>query len=130
MKKMIYVFFGAIALILGTIGVVLPVLPTTPLLLLAMYCFTKGSDRLNKWFRGTKLYKKYLEDYAQKKAMSLKQKLSIQIFAGIVMVLSFILNDSWHVRIIVIIALLIHNYVFIFKIKTFKPGGFKKQIVN
>lgn len=128
MKKVIYIFGGMIALALGALGVVMPVLPTTPFLLLAMYCFAKGSHKLNRWFTGTKLYKRYLEEYVQKKAMALKQKMAIQIFAGLMMVLSFILIDRWYVRIILVVAFLIHNYVFIFRIRTLKPDILNEQI--
>lgn len=128
MKKVIYIFGGMIALSLGALGIMLPVLPTTPFLILAMYCFAKGSDKLNRWFIGTELYKKYLDEYVQKKAMTLRQKLAVQIFAGLMMAISFMLIDRWIVRSILIIAFLAHNYVFIFKIRTLKPDAPTKQI--
>ena len=52
-KKFIYISVGLISFALGAIGVVLPVLPTTPFLLLASFCFAKGSDRFNTWFINT-----------------------------------------------------------------------------
>ena len=58
-KKFIYISVGLISFALGAIGVVLPVLPTTPFLLLASFCFAKGSDRFNTWFINTKIYRKH-----------------------------------------------------------------------
>ncbi|HBD00317.1 MAG TPA: hypothetical protein DC053_14695 [Lachnoclostridium sp.] len=45
---------------LGALGTVVPGLPATPFLLLALLCFTKGSEKINCWFRGTNLYACFL----------------------------------------------------------------------
>ena len=73
LKKCLYITVGLIAFSLGAIGVVLPILPTTPFLLLASFCFAKGSDRFNNWFTNTKIYKNHLENFIQERAMTLKQ---------------------------------------------------------
>ena len=66
-KKYIYIAVGLIAFLLGAIGVILPVLPTTPFLLLASFCFAKGSERFHKWFTESKIYKKHLESFVKEK---------------------------------------------------------------
>ena len=71
-KKFLYVTIGIISFGLGAIGVVLPVLPTTPFLLLSSFCFVRGSERFDKWFKGTKLYKKHLESFVNNRQMTLK----------------------------------------------------------
>ena len=55
-KKALFLTVGMISLILGIIGIFLPVLPTTPLLLLTSYCLLKSSDKLNEKFMQTKIY--------------------------------------------------------------------------
>ncbi|MDR1067589.1 MAG: YbaN family protein [Clostridiales bacterium] len=120
LKKVLFIGAGAAALVLGVLGVALPVLPTAPFLLLALYCFTKGSDKLSQWFQGTSLYKKRLAEYRRTKSLTLKRKLSIQIFAGSVMVISFITIDSLVLRVILALGFIAHNYVFLFVIKTRK----------
>ena len=72
-----YVFagLGLLCFALGAIGALLPVLPTTPFLLLASFFFLRSSKRLNDWFSGTKLYKRYLSNYMDKRQMTLRSKL-------------------------------------------------------
>ena len=75
--KIIYVIAGLLAVALGFMGAFLPGLPTTPFLLLASFCFAKGSRRFDRWFKSTKLYKNHLEDFEKNKSMSLKSKIGI-----------------------------------------------------
>lgn len=118
MKKAIYICIGIVSLALGTIGTVLPGLPTTPFLLLALLCFTKGSEKLNCWFRGTSLYAKYVKQYEYDRSLTRKQKLTIQAAAGLMMLVSFVLTGNTVIRLLLVAAFFLHNYVFIFVIKT------------
>ena len=56
LMRYFWISLGCISFILGTIGIILPLLPT--FYLLTLYCFSKGSQRLHQWFRQTDLYKK------------------------------------------------------------------------
>lgn len=73
--KVFWLIIGFICLVLGTIGVFLPVLPTVPFYLVTTFAFAKSSERLHNWFINTKLYKKNLESFVERKAMTLKTKL-------------------------------------------------------
>ena len=57
MRKILYIMIGCISLGLGIIGVILPILPTIPFVLLSAFCFAKSSERLDGWFKNTKLYR-------------------------------------------------------------------------
>lgn len=88
--KLLWLMIGIVSMVLGAIGVVLPVLPTTPFLLLASFCFAKGSDRFHKWFIGTKLYKKHLESFVTSRSMTLKTKLCILLPASAMLILAML----------------------------------------
>ena len=58
MKKLLYLAGGFIGLGLGALGAALPLLPAFPFLLLAAYCFARSSERLHRWFVGTRFIRK------------------------------------------------------------------------
>lgn len=120
LKRIIYVLLGILAFILGAIGVILPVLPTTPFLLLASFCFVKGSDRFNKWFIETKIYKKHLETFVKERAMTLRKKIVLIVFADTMMIMAMLAVKNKYMTIGMIILILYKLYYFKFKIKTIK----------
>ena len=111
--KILWLAAAFISMALGAIGVILPVLPTTPFLLLASFCFAKGSERFHKWFTKTKLYKKHLDSFVKNRAMTLKL-----IPASCMLVLAMIAMSNIYGRVF-IIFLIIFKYVYFFtKIQT------------
>jgi uncharacterized protein len=120
--KLLYIIIGFIALGLGVLGLILPVLPTTPLLLLASYCFVKGSERFEIWFKGTTLYKRHLETFVKERSMTLKQKLTILLFADVMIAIPFFILDSLMVRVMLVLIVIYKYYYFIYKIKTVRQA--------
>lgn len=120
-KKYLYIALGFIALGLGIIGIILPVLPTTPFLLVTSYCFAKGSDRFHNWFINTKVYKKHLESFVKERAMTLKEKVVLLSFVNFMLAFPLILIDVLAMRITIIILIIIKLYYFTFKVRTITP---------
>ncbi len=121
LKKIFYIIIGVISVILGTIGVIIPILPTTPFYLLASFCFVRGSDRFDKWFKGTKLYKKHLESFVNNRAMTLRQKISILAFSDVMLLFPLIILESEYVKLFIMILIAYKYYFFKYKIKTIEP---------
>ena len=116
--KYVWLSIAFISLGIGSNGVVLPILPTTPLLLLASYCFARGSERFHRWFCGTKLYQKHLNSFVKERAMTLKTKLCILLPASAMLILAFLMMQNLPGR-IVIVGLILFKYIYFFtKIKT------------
>ncbi len=121
MKKMIkvlYIVSAFISLGLGILGIILPVLPTTPFLLLASYLFAKGSDRFHLWFKSTKIYKNHVEEFIRTRAMTLKKKLSILLPVSTMLIITFALMDNKYVRIIIPLVIILKYYYFFAHIET------------
>ena len=120
LRKTIYVIVGCVSLLLRTIGVALPVLPTVPFLILTSYCFARGSSRFDAWFKSSKIYKEYLESFVENKSMTLKQKICTCMFSDIMMAFPLIILDSLYIKLFLIAIIIFKYYYFIFKIKTIK----------
>ena len=116
--KTLYLIIGFLFFGLGAIGVILPVLPTTPFLLVASYCFARGSKRFNDWFLSTKIYQKHLDSFVKERAMTLKTKISLLSFASAMLILAFCLVYVIYARILIIAVMIFKYYYFICRIKT------------
>lgn len=117
--KIVWLIGGFLCLGLGTIGVILPVLPTVPFYMATVFCFAKSSKRLHNWFLQTKLYKRHLESFVTKKAMTLKTKFSIVGTVTVVMALGFILMSRVPVGRICLGAVWVcHVLYFFLRVKT------------
>ncbi|MEE0778858.1 YbaN family protein [Massilimicrobiota timonensis] len=118
--RYIYLMIGMISFGLGFIGIVLPILPTTPFLLLSGFCFARSSKRVHNWFVSTKAYQRHLEPFVQKRAMTLKTKICILSLASFMLAFPLFLTDLWWLRVFIIGLYIFKYYYFLFKIKTIK----------
>lgn len=116
--RILWLILGFAAIGLGAVGVILPILPTTPFLLLASFCLAKGSEKFHTWFTGTKLYNNHLDDFVQNRSMTLKTKLSILLPASVMLLLALVAMPNKYGRAF-IVFLIISKYVYFFtRIKT------------
>ena len=112
--RYIYLMIGMISFGLGFIGIVLPILPTTPFLLLAGFCFARSSKRVHNWFVSTKAYQRHLEPFVQKRAMTLKTKICILSLASFMLAFPLFLTDLWWLRVFIIGLYIFKYYYFLF----------------
>lgn len=114
---------GFLCFALGMVGVVLPILPTTPFILVAAFCFARSSTRLNNWFKGTKVYKHVLEGYVTKRSMTLRAKLTVLVPVTALLAIGFALMGCVPVGRLVLAAVWIgHIIYFGFIVKTDKQA--------
>ena len=121
MKKILYVMLGSTSLILGALGSLIPVLPTAPFLLLAAFCFARSSEKLDRWFKNTKLYKDNLEDFVAGRGMTMKAKVRIMVTVTLLMSIGFIMMGLKGIVtgcIVLGCVWVFHIVYFIFGIKT------------
>ncbi len=111
--KVVLIILGFISMGIGIVGIVTPILPTTPFLLLASFFFAKGSKRFHDWFISTKIYKKYLDSFVKSKAMTLKNKLTILFPVSCMLIITFIFVNNLYARLVLVI-LFIGKYLYFF----------------
>lgn len=111
--KILWIVIGFISMGIGMIGVVFPVLPTTPFLLLASFCLAKGSERFHRWFTKTKLYQKHLDSFLKNRAMTLKTKFCILLPVSGMLLFALVAMGNIYGRIF-IVFLLVFKYVYFF----------------
>ena len=96
-----FIFAGCIAVILGSIGVVVPGLPTTPLVLFASWCFYKSSPRLRNWLLQSFLGK-YIKDYTRRGGLTTRKRIYIiLLMATMVTISTVFFIENMIVRIVV-----------------------------
>ena len=117
MRKILYIFIGCISLGLGIIGVILPILPTVPFVLLAAFCFASSSERLENWFKNTKLYR----GNNIKSGMTKQAKIRIMCSVTLLMSIGFIMMRLKGIvvgNIVLLIVWIFHMVYFTFGVKT------------
>ena len=117
--RLIYTILGIICVTLGTLGLFLPILPTTPFLLLAAWLFIKGSPKLHNWLINHPVYGKFINNYIKHKAIPLHAKVVILLSLWATISISIYIVDMLWLRILlflVAIAVTIH----VSRVKTLK----------
>ena len=118
---------GLLALALGLIGVVLPLLPTTPFLLLAAFCFFHGSARLHCWLESHPWMGKQLRLWREQRAISRTVKLSAIIYLWLTISISigFFVTQTWHYSLLLAVATSVTLYIL--NLKTLAVENGKQQ---
>lgn len=103
-KKTIYIFLGTLSLILGVAGIFIPVLPTTPLLLLASVCYLRSSKTMYNWLINNKMLGKYIYCYMNYKAIPKTTKIGAIIFLWLTLSISILLMQSMFIKMFLVLV--------------------------
>jgi len=124
--RSILVIAGTFFVGLGVIGIFLPLLPTTPFLLLAAACYARSSKRFYNWLLNNKWFGNYIKNYREGKGVPLKVKiLTISILWATIIISCVIVSSLlvWIILVLIAIGVTIH----VLTIRTFKKGKNKKK---
>ena len=100
MGRYVYLILGWLAVALGLIGILLPVLPTTPLMILAAFLFTRGSPRARAWLIEHAHFGPHIRNWEADGAIDARAKrLAVGVMAGVFAV-SALLGLAWWILLI------------------------------
>lgn len=103
LKQILFLVLGSLSVLLGSIGILVPVLPTTPFLLLAAYFYLRSSKRLYEWLIHHRILGKYIYHYLEHKAVPLQTKIGAILILWASLIASMILIDKLFVGIILVV---------------------------
>ena len=119
--RYVFLTIGAISFVLGTAGIVLPLLPTVPFYMLTLFCLARGSERFHKMFLESSLYQKTVGAYERDKALTLRTKLSILLSVSTIMAIGAYFSQDMPVALIVMgLVWVVHVIALAFIVKTKK----------
>ena len=116
-KEKGFLILGLLSVVLGSVGVILPVLPTTPFLLLAGWFFTRSSPQFKNWLESTRLYESYVGEFKRQGGISKRKKIHILMTTYLVMGLSMLLMPLRGVQIFVGVCGLVFGYCLLFRVE-------------
>ncbi len=120
-SKTALVICGTLFVGLGVLGMLLPVLPTTPFLLLAALCYSHSSARFYQWLITNRWFGEYIRNYHEGRGMALKQKIMTigLLWLSILYAVFFAAVSVWVQVILVCVGLGVTTHLL--HIKTFHP---------
>lgn len=115
---------GFVTFALAMVGVALPLIPTTPFLLVAAFCFVRSSKRLDAWFKSTKVYRNVLEDYVRKRTMGPKAKAGVLVPVTILLAVAALFMRNVPAGLLLLVVVWLgHVLYFGFMVKTERRQG-------
>jgi hypothetical protein len=129
-KKILLIIGGTVSLFLGLIGIVIPVLPTTPFLLLSAAAYAKSSKKFYNWLINNKILGSYIRYYREGKGMPVKIKIFTISLLWIIILISafFFITIVWVRILLIIIAVAVSTHIILIRPK--KKKGDNEELIK
>ncbi len=124
--RYICIILGSITFVLGTIGIILPILPTTPFYLLTAFLWVKGSKRFSDWFLNSNLYKKHMNTFARHKVMVWYRELILLLCVSIFLLITMLVLNNKTMNIIFPILIFCKYFYFVLFVKPISKNEYNR----
>ncbi len=119
--KVLLLIAGTFSLGLGAIGIFLPILPTTPFLLLSAACYMRSSERMHKWLLGNRWFGEYIRNYQEGKGIPMKTKIvAITFLWGAIFFSAFFALDEILIAQVALLLIALGVSIHLLRLPTFK----------
>jgi len=119
--KVLLLIVGTFSLVLGAIGIFLPILPTTPFLLLSAACYMRSSERMHKWLLGNRWFGEYIRNYQKGRGIPMKTKIvAITLLWGAIFFSAFIVLDEIFIAQVALLLIAFGVSIHLLRLPTFK----------
>lgn len=116
---------GTVSVALGVLGIVLPLLPTTPFLLLAAFCYARSSPRLLEWLLSNRWFGEYIRNYREGRGIPLREKLFTLSLLWLTIAVTVVFAlDTWPLR-LVLLAIAAGVTIHVARVKTLREDAAK-----
>ena len=106
--RVLFFVAGTICLFIGFIGVFIPVLPTTPFLLLSAACYLRSSTRMYRWLYSNRFFGEYLSNYREGRGLPMKAKIfTLAILWMTISYSTFFIVDLWILQLILFVIAIV-----------------------
>jgi uncharacterized membrane protein YbaN (DUF454 family) len=106
-KRGFFLIIGLCSLVLGVIGIALPLLPTVPFILLAAFCFARSSERLHYWLITHPWFAEGIHQWQSKRALSRSLKRKAMLMSGLSFMVSIIIVPIVWVKIMLLCMMVV-----------------------
>jgi uncharacterized membrane protein YbaN (DUF454 family) len=117
--KYLWITLGTLAVFAALLGIFLPLLPTTPFLLLASACYVRGSERLHRKLRENRVFGRYLRDFEDQRAIPLRAKVVAITMLWLSLLISASMVQAWGLK-IMLTAIGLGVTVYLLRLKTIR----------
>lgn len=116
MRKILFIILGIVSAFLGIIGIFLPLLPTTPFLLLASFLFLNSSKKLHQYLNNNKYIGEYIRDYEEVRGVKKSMKIKALVLIWIsILFSSYMIQVMWVSILLIVVAISVSGYLFSLK---------------
>jgi len=121
--KWLLMSLGILAMVVGLIGVVVPLLPTTPFLLLAAACFVRSSDTMYGWLISNRLFGGFIRDYREQRGVSARAKIvALALLWGVIGYTALTAVDAAWLRVL-LVAIAVAVTIHLLRLRTLPKGS-------